>query len=176
MSEILKPKKPLKYGDFYFYPLTSADQIVLNDGSRLDAATANMAILGKENQTAVTSGNIVDVFSDGAMSSKAFPRTKVEAIDDNSGSSLNTLLNNKQNKHITKTVKLTKENWASSKQTVSVSGVTASNTVLITPAPASFTAYGESGVYCSAQASKSLTFTCSYVPASDLTVNIIILN
>lgn len=174
-GEISKPIEPLKYEDYYFYPLTSADQIILSDGNKLNAEVADLTLLGKENQEAVTSGNIVDVYSDGAMSSKAFPRTRVEAIGDNNGNSLNTLLDNKQNKHITKTIKLIKANWSNFKQTVSVSGVTANNTIFITPAPASFNAYGESGVYCSAQANNSLTFTCSYVPENDLTVNIIIL-
>ena len=175
MSEVLKPKKPLKYEDYYFYPLTSADQVILSDGNKLNAEVADLALLGKENQEAVASGNIVDVYSDGAMSSKAFPRTRVEAIGDNNGNSLNTLLDNKQNKHITKTTKLIKANWSNFKQTVSVSEVTANNTIFITPAPASFNAYGESGVYCSAQNSEKLTFSCSYVPEEDLTVNIIIL-
>lgn len=66
--------------------------------------------------------------------------------------------------------------WSSKTQTVSVTGVTASNTVVVTPAPASYNAYCEYGVYCSAQASGTLTFTCDEVPTSSLTVNVLILN
>ena len=66
--------------------------------------------------------------------------------------------------------------WSSKTQTVSVTGVTASNTVIITPAPASYNAYCEYGVYCSAQSSGTLTFTCDEVPTSSLTVNVLILN
>ena len=66
--------------------------------------------------------------------------------------------------------------WSSKTQTVSVTGVTASNTVIITPAPASYNAYCEYGVYCSAQSSGTLTFTCDEVPTSALTVNVLILN
>lgn len=66
--------------------------------------------------------------------------------------------------------------WSSNTQTVSVTGVTASNTVIVTPTPTSYNAYCECGVYCSAQASGTLTFTCDEVPVSSLTVNILILN
>ena len=42
--------------------------------------------------------------------------------------------------------------------------------------PASYNMYCECGVYCSAQAENSLTFTCDEVPTSSLTVNIVILS
>lgn len=71
---------------------------------------------------------------------------------------------------------LSASSWSNLTQTVSVSGVTASNTVIITPAPSSHTSYCASGVYCSAQASGTLTFTCTEKPTSALTVNVLILN
>lgn len=75
----------------------------------------------------------------------------------------------------TTTVTLT-TTWSSKTQTVSATGVTASNTVIITPTPTSYNAYCEYGVYCSAQSSGTLTFTCDEVPTSSLTVNVLILN
>ena len=66
--------------------------------------------------------------------------------------------------------------WSSNQQTISVTEVTASNTVIVTPAPTSYNMYCECGVYCSAQAENSLTFTCDEVPTSSLTVNIVILS
>lgn len=66
--------------------------------------------------------------------------------------------------------------WSSNQQSVTVSGVTTSNTVIVTPAPASYNMYCECGVYCSAQAANSLTFTCDEVPTSLLTVNIVIMS
>ena len=74
-----------------------------------------------------------------------------------------------------KTVKLAPSSWSSLTQTVSVSGVTASNTVVVAPAPESYAAYGEAGVYCSAQASGKLTFKCETVPSATITVNVLIL-
>ena len=77
--------------------------------------------------------------------------------------------------HTTATATLT-TTWTSNQQSVTVSGVTASNTVIVTPAPASYDAYCAAGIYCSAQAANSLTFKCEEAPSSSLTVNILIVN
>lgn len=79
-------------------------------------------------------------------------------------------------KHTTATVTLAAANWSSNSITVSVSGVTASNTVIVSPAPASLAAWSAAGVYCSAQASGQLTFTCATTPTVALTANIIIMS
>lgn len=65
--------------------------------------------------------------------------------------------------------------WSGNTQTVSVSGVTASSNVVVSPAPASFEAYASAVVRCTAQEDGSLTFTSKSAPAEDLTVNILIL-
>lgn len=75
----------------------------------------------------------------------------------------------------TATASLPVSGWSSNKQTVSVSGVTASNTVIVTAAPASYEHYNECAVRCSAQAAGTLTFTCTDTPTSALTANILIL-
>ncbi len=75
----------------------------------------------------------------------------------------------------TATATLTAAGWSGNTQTVSVSGVTASNTVIVAPDPASFSAYAESGIRCTAQASGTLTFACEGAPAADLAVNVVIL-
>lgn len=71
---------------------------------------------------------------------------------------------------------LTVANWSSNTQTVTVNGVTASNSVLVAPAPASATDWSSAGIICTAQASNSLTFTCATTPTNDITVNVCILN
>lgn len=76
---------------------------------------------------------------------------------------------------VSTTATLATASWSSNAQTVSVSGVTASNTVIVGPSPASYSTYGESNVRCTAQASGTLTFTCDSTPTSALTVNVIIL-
>lgn len=74
------------------------------------------------------------------------------------------------------TVTLTTAGWSSKKQTVTAAGVTTSNTVIVSPAPASFLAYSDARVRCTAQAGNALTFTCEDVPAEALTVNVCCVN
>lgn len=75
------------------------------------------------------------------------------------------------------TVALTASGWSSNTQTVTVSGVSATETAqLITPTPAiaSQSAYYEAGIMCTGQAANSLTFTCQTVPTRNLTVYVVI--
>ena len=74
----------------------------------------------------------------------------------------------------TTTVSLTTANWTSSNtQTVTVTGMTADAIIMVSAAPASEATYRHSGVYCSAQAANSLTFTCASIPTAAITVNIL---
>ena len=75
----------------------------------------------------------------------------------------------------TATASLTSAGWSGNTQTVSVSGVTAANTIIVAPDPANFSAYAESGIRCTAQASGTLTFVCEDVPTETITVNVVIL-
>lgn len=75
------------------------------------------------------------------------------------------------------TVPLTASGWSSNTQTVTVPGVSASETAqLITPMPkiTSQSAYYEAGIMCTNQGTNSLTFTCQTVPTSNLTVYVVI--
>lgn len=79
----------------------------------------------------------------------------------------------------TATASLAAASWSGSgpyTQTVSVTGVTASNTVVASSSPASHDAYTECGVYCSAQAAGKLTFKAAHKPTAALTANVLILN
>ena len=76
--------------------------------------------------------------------------------------------------HETTTATLTTAWWSSKSQTVSVTGVTASNTVIVSPDPANINDYALNSVYCSAQGSGTLTFSCNTVPSSAITVNVLI--
>lgn len=73
------------------------------------------------------------------------------------------------------TVTLTVADWADNAQTTNVTGVTATNIVLVAPAPESQTAYVAAGVKCATQGSGTLSFSCDTTPASALTVNVVIL-
>ena len=75
-----------------------------------------------------------------------------------------------------RTATLSASAWSNNAQTVTVSGVSATETAqLIQPMPAmaSQTAYYEAGILCTGQAANQLTFTCQTVPTADLTVYIV---
>ena len=76
-----------------------------------------------------------------------------------------------------RTITLTASAWSNNAQTVTVSGVSATETAqLIQPMPAvaSQVAYMSAGIYCSGQAANSLTFTCSETPTENITLYIVI--
>lgn len=81
-----------------------------------------------------------------------------------------------ESKITTATASLTSTGWSSNSKTVSVTGVTASNSVLVTPAPASIDDYANCGIKCTAQAAGTLTFSCTTVPSSTITVNVMIID
>lgn len=82
--------------------------------------------------------------------------------------------NSKQSAISSTTATLAVNSWSSGTQTVNVTGVTSSNTVVVSPAPSSVSDYASAGIYCSAQGSGTLTFTCSTTPTSAITVNVMI--
>jgi len=84
-------------------------------------------------------------------------------------------LDARQLKATSTTVTLTVEGWANNAQTVSATGVTAINIVLVAPAPASQTSYVAAGVKCTTQGAETLSFSCDTTPAVALTVNVVIL-
>lgn len=76
-----------------------------------------------------------------------------------------------------KKVTLSSSGWSSNTQTVTVNGVLADESaqeIMVMPAMSDMTAYHEAGVRATAQAANSLTFTCNTVPATNVSVYIII--
>lgn len=70
------------------------------------------------------------------------------------------------------TAVLSVEGWSGNAQTVSVSGVTENNLVIVAPNPGNHAAYAEANVRCISQESGKLIFACDSVPSEALTVNI----
>lgn len=85
-------------------------------------------------------------------------------------------LASKQAQHSTLSLTLASADWSSNTITVTATWVTASNTVIVAPGPSSMADYTDWGVYCSSQASNSLTFVCDTEPSNDIDVNVVILN
>ena len=65
--------------------------------------------------------------------------------------------------------------WSSNTQTVTATGVTSSNTVIISSSPTSMEDYIDAGIVCIAQGTNSLTFKCDTTPSSAINVNVVIL-
>ena len=85
------------------------------------------------------------------------------------------LLAAKQDKHTKLTATLLAANWAAKTQRISVEGVTANNTVIVSANYDSIEEYSTSGVVCMGQYAGELAFSCKYTPTNDLNLNIVIL-
>ena len=70
------------------------------------------------------------------------------------------------------TITLSSSGWSNNQQSVTATGVTADNDVIVSPASESYDAYCEAGVRCESQTSKRLTFKCTETPTSNLSVNV----
>ena len=73
------------------------------------------------------------------------------------------------------TITLAAADWSSNTQTVSVTGMTATGVVLVSPDPTDQSAYTSAGIICSAQAAGTLTFTATNTPSSDIDVVVVML-
>ena len=81
-----------------------------------------------------------------------------------------------------KTVEMTEVNltlsssgWSEKTQTATVTGVTSSNSVIVSAAPSSIEDYSKFMIRCTSQGTNSLTFNCEDTPDIDIVVNILIL-
>ena len=84
---------------------------------------------------------------------------------------------NKLNRKIkAASVELPADGWNDKTITVNVNGVTGTNTVIVSCAAESYEAYCEAAVRCTGQGNGTLRFACAFVPASSVTVNVVILN
>jgi len=83
--------------------------------------------------------------------------------------------NAKQSALGTLTVTLTVAGWSSDAQTVTATGVTSSNTVIVSPSPSDMEDYTDAGIVCTAQGTNTLTFECDTTPSSAIDVNVVII-
>lgn len=76
----------------------------------------------------------------------------------------------------TATGTLLSSGWSSNSQTISVTGVTASKIITVSPAAtlANVANYADAGIICSSQGAGTLTFVCVRQPISNINVNVLI--
>lgn len=108
----------------------------------------------------------------GTVKSVSYNGTVYNSVD----SSGNLALSSIQSQHTSLSITIATSDWSNNTCTKTASGVTSSNTVIVSPASASYEAYGEAQVRATAQGTNQITFTCTDVPSSSLTVNVAILN
>ena len=103
----------------------------------------------------------------------------VEEFPDEVNNIVDPKLATKQVQHTHPTGSLAVANWTATTggytQTINVTGVTASNTIIVSPAPASLEEYGSCGIYATAQGAGTVTFFARSIPANALTVNVVVL-
>lgn len=75
----------------------------------------------------------------------------------------------------TATISIATSAWSSKSATVNCSIATASNTLIIAPAPSSHSAWGTGKVRATAQAAGKITFACDTVPTAAVSVNVVAL-
>ena len=70
-------------------------------------------------------------------------------------------------------VTLSANSWDNSnEQTVTVSGVTSTSGILVSPVPTYIEQYISFGIYAISQTSNEITFKCTEIPDVDISVNI----
>lgn len=113
----------------------------------------------------------IDPISIGAALDSDVTALRIEMVD-----AINNHTHDYAAKSQAKTASLTAAGWDSSAktQTVSVAGVTANSNIIVTPAPASYEAWGAAGIRATAQADGTVTFTCDTVPTEAIAAQILI--
>lgn len=66
-------------------------------------------------------------------------------------------------------------NTTTLEQTISVQGVDSNSVIIVAPDVNNIEEYSSNRIYCIAQNTDSLTFQCTFLPESDISVNILIL-
>lgn len=89
---------------------------------------------------------------------------------------IDSALNAKQDVITSAAVTIAVGDWAGQTAVKTVSGVTASNRVLVTYAPSSKDDYLAADIYASAQGANSLTFKCTTTPSASVTANVMIID
>jgi hypothetical protein len=79
----------------------------------------------------------------------------------------------KQAQHVTRTATY---NSGATSRTITVNGVTANNTILVAPAPASYAQWVDCRMRVTAQGNNSITITADYAPTANVTINVCILS
>lgn len=91
-----------------------------------------------------------------------------------SGVAVASALSTKQGALNSSVITLSNNNWSNSKkQSVTVTGMTSTSFVWVSPAPTSANDYASAGVLCIGQSTNSLEFSCETDPSVDISVQVV---
>ena len=149
--------------------IAAAAQGISSEGVNGSYIVDNTITNGKLCSTSGSEAVVTNVIRDEAVTKEKLEQDVQNAVDAVSGKASFT----------TTTVTLAADGWSNSVQTdSSVTGVTASNVVVASPATDddSYAAWTNCGIRLVLQGYQSLTFKCRSVPSTAVTVNILCLN
>lgn len=72
MSNYLKPQSPLQIGSDFVYPLTTADQVILNDGTRLNSSVVLADLNNADSESVYDPDTFVDADTFGGLSADKY--------------------------------------------------------------------------------------------------------
>lgn len=72
------------------------------------------------------------------------------------------------------TIEIVVDDWSGGSCTKSVTGVSTTNNVMVSPAPDDLANFLDAEIICTAQGAGTLTFTCETTPIVSITVNVAI--
>ena len=155
---------------------------IINNSVTKDKLANNSVITARIEDGAVTTAKIANANVTTAKIADANVTTaKIkdgDVTEAKLATALATKINGKQKQHSTASTTLAKNTAASPTWTKTVSGVTSSNTVIVSPAgdSTSFTQWTNSGIRVSSQGSNQLVFAARSATSADCNVNIVILD
>jgi hypothetical protein len=154
-----------------------ANSSVVADNIAANAVTTAKILNGAVTNEKIAEGTLSSTrFADGSVLTAKIADGAVTNAKMASGAAVANIGYTPQKLHSTVTVTLAAAGWSNNQQTgVAATGVTASNTVFVAPDPTDYADYTDAAIRCTGQGAGTLDFACDTEPASDITVNVVIL-
>jgi len=129
-------------------------------------------VVGKDTNTTIVSN--IKFITTGTLVGAGLIFQPASQLAYDSSTTVKDRIDSKQATLVTATVEIAVGDWTANVATKTVSGVTATNIITVSPAPASYLDYANAQIRATAQATDSLEFTCTTTPTTTITVNVVI--
>ena len=133
------------------------------------------AVNGTTNAATTTGNTYLNLVVDGSFDSgvKLVPGLNTSIDSDANGNV--TIAAVKKVDMVEAKVTLVSSQWTDNTQVITLTGVTSSNTIIVSPTPSSIESYSEFSIQCTTQGENSLTFICDETPDVNIEVNVLVL-